>query len=235
MIIGAITIGQAPRDDVTCDVLPFLGEGVTLLQAGGLDGLTREEIGQFAPEPGDYVLISKLQDQTTVVFAEKYILPRLQSCIDRLEAQGAQLILFFCTGQFPDCFKSRVPLLFPYRLLGAVVPALTVNSSIGVITPKPEQIAQTGEKWEKLVKQVKVLAASPYGEPEELIRAAERMRDEPVDLVVLDCIGYNAAMKREMEAISGKPVVLSRTLLARIAGEMSGCRSTVRMENYQGR
>ena len=52
MKIGAITIGQAPREDVTCDVLPFLGEGVILLQAGGLDGLSKEEIAQFQPEQG---------------------------------------------------------------------------------------------------------------------------------------------------------------------------------------
>ena len=82
---------------------------------------------------------------------------------------------------------------------------------------------QAGEKWEKLVGNVKVLAASPYGDPKELLQAAEQMRREPVDLIVLDCIGYNAAMKKEVEALSGKPVVLSRTLLARIAGEMTGC------------
>ncbi len=222
MKIGAITIGQAPREDVTCDVLPFLGEGVTLLQAGGLDGLTREEIEAFAPGPGDYVLISKLHDGTSVVFAEKYILPRLQSCIERLEEQGVKLILFFCTGRFPDCFRSRVPLIFPCDLLNAVVPVLTPNSSIGVITPKAEQIGQATGKWQELVKHVKVLAASPYGDPVELTRAAEQMRGEPVDLIVLDCIGYNISMKQEMEALSGKPVVLGRTLLARIAGEIAG-------------
>ena len=46
MKIGAITIGQAPREDVTCDVLPFLGEGVILLQAGGLAALSRYPSGQ---------------------------------------------------------------------------------------------------------------------------------------------------------------------------------------------
>ena len=42
--VGAITIGQSPRTDVTQDILPLLGDQVELLQAGGLDGLTREEI-----------------------------------------------------------------------------------------------------------------------------------------------------------------------------------------------
>ena len=57
--VGAITIGQSPRTDVTQDILPLLGDQVELLQAGGLDGLTREEIEAFQPGPDDYVLISR--------------------------------------------------------------------------------------------------------------------------------------------------------------------------------
>ena len=86
--IGAITIGQSPRDDIIRDIRPLLGEEIQLLQAGGLDGLSREEIEAFTPQPGDYVLISKLRDGSSVVFAERYILPRLQACIDRLEEDG---------------------------------------------------------------------------------------------------------------------------------------------------
>lgn len=84
--VGAITIGQSPRTDVTQDILPLLGDQVELLQAGGLDGLSREEVKTFQPGPDDYVLISRLQDGSSVVFAERYILPRLQDCIDKLEA-----------------------------------------------------------------------------------------------------------------------------------------------------
>lgn len=36
--VGAITIGQSPRTDVTQDILPLPGDQVELLQAGGLDG-----------------------------------------------------------------------------------------------------------------------------------------------------------------------------------------------------
>ena len=108
--VGAITIGQSPRTDVTQDILPLLGDQVELLQAGGLDGLSREEVKTFQPGPDDYVLISRLQDGSSVVFAERYILPRLQDCIDKLEAQGAEIILFLCTGDFPAVFHSKVTL-----------------------------------------------------------------------------------------------------------------------------
>lgn len=88
-----------------------------LIEAGGLDGLSREEIETFVPEEGDYVLVSRLKDGSSVTFAERYVLPRLQQCIDRLEEEGVRLILFFCTGDFPDNFRHKVPLIFPNQIL----------------------------------------------------------------------------------------------------------------------
>ena len=52
--IGAITVGQAPRVDVTVDIMDLFGPSVELLERGGLDGLTREQIKEFAPSEGDY-------------------------------------------------------------------------------------------------------------------------------------------------------------------------------------
>ena len=62
MKIGAITIGQAPRVDVTCDIMDIFSGKIELLQRGGLDGLTREEIEKFKPEGDDYVLVSVPQN-----------------------------------------------------------------------------------------------------------------------------------------------------------------------------
>ena len=86
MKIGAITIGQAPRTDVTADIMDIFEGQVELKQAGGLDGLTKEEIAKFTPEEGDYVLVSRLTDGSSVTFAERYILPRLQQ--DVYKRQG---------------------------------------------------------------------------------------------------------------------------------------------------
>ena len=43
-ILGAITIGQAPRVDITKDILPLLPEHVLLREYGALDDFTYEEI-----------------------------------------------------------------------------------------------------------------------------------------------------------------------------------------------
>lgn len=218
--VGAITIGQSPRTDVTPDLLPLLGDQVELLQAGGLDGLTREEIEAFQPGPEDYVLISRLRDGSSAVFAERYILPRLQSCIDALEEQGAQIILFLCTGDFPAVFRSRVPLIFPCKVLNGLVPALAGRGKIAVITPTPQQVAQSERKWREYVSEATAIPASPYGSPEELDRAACQVAGMDVDLVVMDCIGYSAEMKARFHERSGKPVILSRTLAARVLMEL---------------
>lgn len=212
--LGLITIGQSPRTDVIPDIAPIFGPEVELLQAGALDGLTKEEIAAFAPGPEDYVLISKLRDGSSAVFAERYILPRLQACVDRLETEGADMILFLCTGEFPG-FRSGIPLYFPCNILNGAVPALAPRRRIAVVTPRPEQLEQTVKKWEKLVDFVEVVAASPYGDPEEMVHAADAVREIDVDLAVLDCIGYTSEMKRQFHDRSGKLTVLSRTIAAR--------------------
>lgn len=219
MKLGLITIGQSPRVDITPDIRPLFGSDVEFIEMGALDGLTREEIDTFTPEEGDYVLISRLRDGTSAVFAERYILPRLQNCIDTLEDQGAQVIMFLCTGTFPD-FKTRVPVFFPCNILNGSVPALAPRGKIAVITPKAEQIDQCYGKWKELVKEVTVFDASPYGDPAELDAAADKVKPLDVDCVLLDCMGYTKEMKDRFRARAGKLTILSRTLAARNVSEL---------------
>ncbi len=217
--LGLITVGQAPRDDVIVDLLPIFGSEVELIQAGALDGLSLQEISSFAPQDGDYVLVSRLKDGSSAVFAERYIIPRLQECIFKLEKAGVELILFLCTGNFP-AFESHVPIIFPCDVMNGLVPALTNRSRIAVITPKQEQLEQCAEKWKGYVQSVQVTYGSPYGELWEIENAAKEISKMDVDLVVLDCIGYTAAMKERVREITGVPVVLSRTIAARAVMEL---------------
>lgn len=220
--IGAITIGQAPRVDVTADIMRIFEGRAELVQAGGLDGLTADQIAEFKPEAGDYVLVSRLTDGSSVTFAEKHILPRLQEAIDRMEREGCRLIMFFCTGSFPKSLDSRnVPLIYPCEILNRMVPLMTKKSSIICMTPSPLQLEQAERKWKDYVKHVKAVAASPYGSWEELEKAAQQVKNMDADLIVLDCIGYTQEMKEMFAGITGKLVVLPRTLLARMVSELT--------------
>lgn len=222
MKIGAITIGQAPRVDVTADILSIFDDSLELLQAGGLDGLTREQIAEFAPGKEDYVLVSRLTDGSSVTFAERHILPRLQEAITRLEDEGCSLIMMFCTGTFPETLSTRnIPMIYPCELLNRLVPLMTKKSSIICVTPSPLQLEQCENKWKEYVGNVKAVAASPYGSLDELEKAADAIRDCDADLIVLDCIGYSQEMKEMFARKTGKNVVLPRTLLARVVSELT--------------
>ena len=222
MKIGAVTIGQAPRVDVTADILRIFDDSLELVQAGGLDGLTREEIAEFAPGKDDYVLVSRLQDGSSVTFAERYILPRLQDAITKMEEEGCSLIMMFCTGSFPETLSTKkIPMIYPCELLNRLVPLMTKKFSIICMTPSPLQTEQCENKWRNYVKEVKTIAASPYGEWEALEQAAEEVKNMDADLIVLDCIGYTQKMKEMFAEKTGKKVVLPRTLLARVVSELT--------------
>ena len=223
MKIGAITVGQAPRVDVTADIMDLLGEDTELLERGGLDGLTRGEIEKFKPEEGDYILVSRLTDGSEVTFAERHIIGRLQEAIDGLEAEGVKLIMVFCTGEFPAELTSNVPMIFPNDLLHRIVPLLSGKSSIVAVSPSPLQIEQSNRKWSQYVDRCVTFGVSPYGPISEVEKMADRVAKElegmDADVIVLDCIGFTLEMKRIFAEKTGKIVVLPRTLLARVAAE----------------
>lgn len=218
--IGAITIGQSPREDVVAEMQEVLGENIEVLQAGALDGLTKEEILRFTPKEDDFVLVSKLNDGSSVKFGESHILPRLQICVEKLEGEGAELIVFICTGKFPDIFESKGLLLYPQTVLHAVVPKLASRGKIGVFNPDTDQIKQCQEIWGQSVATVEAVAGSPYGDSQEIVDAANKLKTRDVDVIVMDCIGYNVEMKNRVREITGKPVILARTLVARVIREM---------------
>ncbi len=55
--IGLITIGQSPRSDVVPDMAAVLGGDVEIVEAGALDGQSRERIAALGPEVALNVLL----------------------------------------------------------------------------------------------------------------------------------------------------------------------------------
>ena len=82
--IGMITIGQSPRIDIIPEMREVLGRDVEILEAGALDGLALEEVKKFYPKGRDYILCTRMSDGTEVIVAKRFIVPRVQKCIDFL-------------------------------------------------------------------------------------------------------------------------------------------------------
>lgn len=219
--VGAVTIGQTPRVDVTPDLMKILGPEVELVESGALDGLGAEQIAAMAPRPGDYVLVTRLADGSSVQICERTVAPLVRQKIAAHFAAGIPAVLLLCTGEFPD-FPTGGLLLRPQKILfnmvQSVVPA---GAKLGVFMPSPEQLEQSSRRWSQITPQNRSIGASPYVRPEETIpAAAEELARWGADVLVMDCMGYTLAMKEQVRRITGKPVVLARSIAARALREL---------------
>lgn len=218
--VGALTIGQSPREDIVGEMERAAGAGLRFVQAGALDGLSRTEINALAPAPGDDdALIARLSAGGEVLLSKPKIVPRLQTCLDRLSDQ-ADAFVILCAGVFPP-FASRKPVLTPDRCLAAVVNAAFDGRRLGVIVPIKEQLASSAARWSRVDPGVVVTVASPYDEPARLVAAAEELQRAGVSLVVMECQGFTSPMKRVVRDITGAPALLPASVLARFLAELA--------------
>jgi len=223
LTIGLLTIGQAPRPDGLARDVGAVVAGAKVLERGALDGLTREQVAAMRPSADDYRLVTLMSDGGSVQIAKRFILPRLQEQIEALEDEGADVTLLMCTGAFPT-FQHRRPLLAPQAALYGVVKALAVGGRVGALTPLAAQVEQARGKWSEMgVPDTFVTAADPYcDDPVVEVRAgAARSRAAGATVLFLDCFGYDLRMKRAATEAFGGPVVLARSMAARLAAEVA--------------
>lgn len=213
--VATVTIGQSPRHDIVPDLVRF-GPSARWLEAGALDDLDDERIAALGPGPGEFPLVTRLRDGRSVVVGERAVAPLVQRAVERVERE-ADLVVLLCTGEFAlACGK---PLLAPGPLLTSTVAAIHVGRPIAVLTPHAGQVdAQVG-RWRARGTMPRVIFASPYAET-DFSAAGRRAREAGASLVVMDCLGYTLAMKAAVAAASGLPVLLPRSLVARVAAEL---------------
>jgi protein AroM len=217
--IGAVTIGQAPRDDVVPELSRRLGRNVEIVQRGALDGVSLDLIRANPPASGETTLVSRLTAGTEVAVDKGFIVPRLQDQIRLLEEQGIQLILLLCTHKF-EGLDSRASLLRPAAALERIVERSEVHR-LGVFTPSEDQVAAQRIRWRGYAsKGIRVASASPYLGGTRIEEAAAALRDEGVDIAVMDCIGYTENMRSRAREILTVPVYSATSALGDAAAEV---------------
>ncbi|TWT03642.1 AroM family protein [Planomicrobium sp. CPCC 101079] len=214
--VGVLTIGQSPRVDVTPSIQHILGDGVTIIEAGGLDHVAIEEMASISPDASDITYISRLRNGSSVKIGKSKLLPLLQKELQELEEKTSAVIML-CTGDFPT-IQSRKPIIYPDKVLNSTVGAIMEKGTLGLIIPLEEQRNTLVKKWANDKLDLKVEVASPY-EESDVFGAARRLRAQGASLIVMDCMGYNEAHKKDAVEGSGLPVILPRTLTARIVAE----------------
>ena len=84
-LFGTITIGQAPRADITPILQAALPAGVRARHVGVLDGLSAGDIAsRYAPQPGQPLLVTRLLDGNSVILDKAAIQTALAGKIAEL-------------------------------------------------------------------------------------------------------------------------------------------------------
>ena len=210
--VAFVTIGQSPRSDVTPEVLAETRSSFDVVERGALDGLTDAEIAALAPRAGEQRLVSRLKDGREVILGKPAIDARLHAIFAELDTQDFDLIVLICTGHFTS-FRLRTPFIEPQHLVDHVVQGLAYGKSrIGVVLPNVKQV----EEFHGIPgMEVQVTHASPYAEEGRMERLREAGRElAGTDLIIMHCIGYSEAMRQAVREGSGKPVLVSRQIVA---------------------
>lgn len=217
--IGMLTIGQSPRVDVLPVLINILGDGYQIIQAGALDEKTGEDLEKIPFAEGDYVLVSRLRDGTEVKMTKNYVLPLLQEKIWSLEKQDVDLTVLMCTSKFPRFFSKRL-VVTPQEILKGILVASLKAGRLGVVYPAKEQMEMAENEFSRQDVEVYADWLSPYGEKGKLIDLSERLLDQRLDLIFLNCFGYGFDEKNFVTNVTGVPTIQSNSVIARVVKEL---------------
>lgn len=217
-LLGVVTIGQSPRTDMMPEMRPHLA-GVDVLEAGALDGLEQDDLDRLAATRSGELLTSKLADGSSMTFGRDDILHHVTRHVAALEDRGVDANLLVCTGTFPPITHRR-PFVTAEPLVVSGTHALSAGT-IGVICPLPQQIKGSIDKFARTDVRVVGTDVDPYhADSSAYGKAAADLRARGASVIVLDCMGYTNAHRQAARAGSDTPVLLARTITARLVGEL---------------
>jgi protein AroM len=217
--IGILTIGQSPRPDFARVFARHL-PGAKLLVRGALDALATEEIDALARKGGPYPLFVMLRDGSHREISLHALKPLLDTRAMQVAAEGAAASVLMCAGAFPE-LDSPIPVLYPNRILAAVARGVCRTDRIGIVLPNAGQVEPAVAHWKAYGFEAQAAVASPL-DPSALDRAAEKLADPGLELIVLDCLGFPPEEARRMRGLCNQPVLCPQSLLPRIMAEMVG-------------
>ena len=219
MKVGVVTIGQSPRPDVVGEITRVLGGGYKIIEVGALDSFTLEEVKKMEPEPGHGLLVTRMRDGTEVKITHDSVLPYIQNAITELNEKRVKIILLVCTGNFPE-FESSVLVVTPSKIVRGVTNAAIRKGRLGMILPSIQQVGGAPRTEEKDGLVTYYDSASPYGPIEDVKALGDRLAEQRVDLTLLNCMGFDHNHKKIIAEKTGKPVIQSSALVARVMKEL---------------
>lgn len=217
--LGIAVIGQAPRDDIAALFAAQAPAGTKVILRGCLDGMSDAEIAAVAPIDGGDTLYTRLPGDRDVKISKKAVVARAPATLAKLRDDGADALVFNCTGAFPS-MPGDAGVLFPSRVLAGLSAGLLPTGRLGLLVPLAEQAAKLTEKWQRPGVEVIAEAVAPSASDAEVEAAAGRLKAKGPDLIAMDCMSYTPATKDIVKRVSEVPTLLGVTATARVLREL---------------
>jgi len=218
-MLGIVTIGQAPRDDIAELFAAQAPAGTKVVLRGALDGLSDAEVDALPPLSGADTLYTRLRGGRDVKISKQAVIDRSPAALAALRADGCDAIVYACTGEFPP-MKGDENVLFPSRVLAGLAHGLLPRGRPGLLVPFAEQGEKLAKKWARPGLDVFVEAVVPSAGREEVAAAARRLAGHRPDLVALDCMSYTPATKEAVKTELKVPTLLAITATGRVLSEV---------------
>ena len=213
--LGIITIGQAPRDDIADLFATHAPAGTKVVLRGALDGLSDAEVDTLKPENGADTLYTRLRGGRDVKISKKAVIARSPAAFAKLRADGCDVLVYACTGDFPP-LPGDEGVVFPSRVLNGLATGLLPRGRFGLLIPLAEQGEKLASKWARPGLEVVAEALAPSAGADEAGRPRGRLAAHKPDLVAMDCMSYTPATKEWVKGPLGVPALLAITATGRV-------------------
>ena len=217
--LGVITVGQAPRDDISSLFAQHAPPGTKVILRGALDGLSDAEVDALVPESGSDTLYTRLRGGRDVKISKKAVIARSPEALAKLRDDGCDVLVYACTGDFPPLAGDE-GVLFPSRVLSGLASGLLQQGRLGLLIPLAEQGEKLASKWARLGVEVVSEALAPSAGQQEADAAARRLAAKKPDLVAMDCMSYSPTTKAWVKPGLGVPTLLAITATGRVLREL---------------
>lgn len=218
-LLGVATIGQGPREDIRGLFAAAAPRGTRVILRGCLDGLSEAEVCTCAPIDGDDTLYTRLKGERDTKISKAAVIERASATLAALRRDGATVLVFACTGEFPP-LAGDAGVVFPSRVLNALAAALLPAGRLGLLIPLPEQTRKLTAKWARPGLEVMSEPLVPSASECQIAAAAERLAAHRPDLVAMDCMGYGPAAKTIVKEVCRVPTLLAITAAGRVVREL---------------
>lgn len=216
-MIGIVVLGHTPRPDHE-SVYDTIAPGVPRKMAGGLDGFTPDQARELHDVSGKSPLVCLLSDGSTVEIPLPVLFPYLKGKVEALAAEGARSAVVLCSGGFPE-FNSSIPVILPGAIVPSVVRGLYPGKTIGLIVPNEAQAPAAQAHWKSMGVETIPAVVSPY-QDKGFMEAGRLFSSLKPELVAIDCMGFTEAHRDRLKKLCNCPVLLPKTLVARVVLEM---------------